>query len=112
MHPERTSASARPACPPPLLPPKTRPPQALAAAEAVSGAGGPRVALVLLLTAQLYSRTGRVTLAEGLYREAAKMVQLSPRSAGKRGVQGWAAAVWWRGGRARGGRTSRCSVSG
>ncbi|PSC73470.1 Kinesin light chain [Micractinium conductrix] len=54
---------------------------ALAAAEAVSGAGGPRVALVLLLTAQLYSRTGRVTLAEGLYREAAKMVQLSPRSA-------------------------------
>lgn len=53
-------------------------PQALAAAESVSGEGCPRVALVLLLTAQLYSRTGRVTLAEGLYREAAKMLQLRP----------------------------------
>lgn len=44
----------------------------------MSGEGCPRVALVLLLTAQLYSRTGRVTLAEGLYREAAKMLQLRP----------------------------------
>ncbi|KAI3426166.1 hypothetical protein D9Q98_008543 [Chlorella vulgaris] len=53
---------------------------ALSAAEAVSGAVCPRVALVLLLTAQTYSRTGRVTLAEGLYREAAKMLQLKPGS--------------------------------
>ena len=37
-----------------------------------------RVALVLLLTAHRDSRTGRVTLAEGLYREAAKMLQLAP----------------------------------
>ncbi|KAL4423065.1 hypothetical protein ABPG77_005870 [Micractinium sp. CCAP 211/92] len=51
---------------------------ALAAAEAVSGEQRLRVALVLLLTAHAYSRTGRVTLAEGLYREAAKMLQLSP----------------------------------
>lgn len=51
---------------------------ALAAAEAVSGEQCVRVALVLLLTAQAYSRTGRVTLAEGLYREAAKMLGLSP----------------------------------
>lgn len=54
---------------------------ALAAAEAVSGASCPRVAPVLLLTAYTYSRTGRVTLAEGLYREAAKMLQLGPGSA-------------------------------
>ena len=57
-------------------------PQALAAAEALSGASGPRIALVLLLTAHSYSRTGRVTLAEGLYREAAKMLQLRPEAAG------------------------------
>ena len=56
--------------------------QALAAAEALSGASGPRIALVLLLTAHSYSRTGRVTLAEGLYREAAKMLQLRPEAAG------------------------------
>jgi hypothetical protein len=56
--------------------------QALSAAEAVSRAMCPRVALVLLLTAQTYSRTGRVTLAEGLYREAAKMLQLKPGSEG------------------------------
>lgn len=47
-----------------------------------------RVALVLLLTAHLYSRTGRVTLAEGLYREATKLMQLSPGGAGGRGGGG------------------------
>ena len=42
--------------------------QALTAAEAVSGAKHIRVAPVLLLLADLYARTRRVTLAEGLYR--------------------------------------------
>ena len=55
--------------------------QALAAAEAVSGESSVRVALVLILTAHVYSRTGRVTLAEGLYREAAKMLHLSAGAA-------------------------------
>lgn len=70
---------------PPLL-------QALGAAEAVSGEGGARVALVLILTAHVYSRTGRVTLAEGLYREAAKLLQLSPGAepgARQQRRQGW-----------------------
>lgn len=62
-------------------------PQALAAAEAVSGSQRLRVALVLLLTAHAYSRTGRVTLSEGLYREAAKMLELSPGHTGGVGGQ-------------------------
>lgn len=41
---------------------------ALAAAEAVSGEGHPRVALVLLELGRLYARTARVSYAEGLYR--------------------------------------------
>ena len=52
------------------------------------------LALVLLLTAHAYSRTGRVTLAEGLYREAAKMLQLRPEAAGE---GGWLGS--WAGGR-------------
>ncbi|PRW44846.1 NEDD8-activating enzyme E1 catalytic subunit isoform B [Chlorella sorokiniana] len=54
---------------------------ALAAAESVAGESCARVAVVLLLTAHMYSRTGRVTLAEGLYREAAKMLSISPAGA-------------------------------
>ena len=80
----------------PYIPPHPTPthplhplPQALAAAEAVSGESCVRVALVLILTAHVYSRTGRVTLAEGLYREAAKMLQLSPGA--EPGEQ-----PWWR----------------
>lgn len=54
---------------------------ALAAAESISGESSARVALVLMLTAHLYSRTERVTMSEGLYRESCKMLQLSPRDA-------------------------------
>ena len=42
--------------------------QAVTAAEGVSGCKHVRVASVLLLLADLYARTRRVTLAEGLYR--------------------------------------------
>jgi hypothetical protein len=70
-------------------------PQALAAAEAVSGESSVRVALVLILTAHVYSRTGRVTLAEGLYREAAKMLHLSAGAApgGRRRRRCWKHAM-------------------
>lgn len=42
--------------------------QALAAAEGVSGDDHPRVALPLIMLGKLFSRTGRVQLAEGMYR--------------------------------------------
>jgi hypothetical protein len=42
------------------------------------------LAMSLLPLAEVYSRTGRVTLAEGLYREVAKLLELDP-SAGKMG---------------------------
>lgn len=49
---------------------------ALEAAEAVSGERHPRVVLPLLLTGEVFSRTRRVTYAEGLYRECAKLMAL------------------------------------
>lgn len=55
--------------------------EALTAAEALASAAGgthARVAIVLLPLAWIYSRTGRVTLAEGLYREISKILQLNP----------------------------------
>jgi hypothetical protein len=59
---------------------------ALAAAEALGGGAlpgpHPRVALVLTQLAGVFARTGRATLAEGLYREAAKALRLSPGGAG------------------------------
>lgn len=60
--------------------------QALEAAEALStGASlaGPhtRLAFVLLPLAGVYARTGRVTLAEGLYREVGKVLRMSPSAA-------------------------------
>lgn len=42
--------------------------QALTAAEGVSGDNHPRVALPLIMLGKLFSRTGRVQLAEGMYR--------------------------------------------
>ncbi len=42
--------------------------QALAAAEGISSDSHPRVALVLMLLGFAYSRSARVTLAEGLFR--------------------------------------------
>lgn len=62
--------------------------EALSGAEELSSAsntatseGGkphPRIAIVLLLLAHVYSRTGKVTLAEGLYREIMKILDLNP----------------------------------
>ncbi len=62
--------------------------EALSGAEEISSAsmtasslGGkphPRIAIVLLGLAHVYSRTGKVTLAEGLYREIAKILDLNP----------------------------------
>lgn len=49
---------------------------ALAGVEGIGG--GLRAIPVLMLIARLYSRTGRVTLAEGLYRECAKLLDLKP----------------------------------
>lgn len=49
--------------------------------KSASLAGGkphPRIAMVLLLLAHVYSRTGKVTLAEGLYREIVKILDLNP----------------------------------
>lgn len=57
---------------------------ALQAVEAMAQSSGdpknPSIAMVLLLLAEVYSRTGRVTLAEGLYRELSKMLSLSTDS--------------------------------
>ncbi|KAL6776872.1 hypothetical protein ACKKBF_B03815 [Auxenochlorella protothecoides x Auxenochlorella symbiontica] len=52
---------------------------ALSVVEGVSAGGHPRLAFPLALLAHVYSRTARVTLAEGLYREATKLLQLDPR---------------------------------
>ncbi|KAK9792244.1 hypothetical protein WJX73_005733 [Symbiochloris irregularis] len=77
--------------------------QALTAAEGVSGAKHVRVAPVLLLLAGLYARTKRVTLAEGLYRNAAKLLQMDPLKAvptemqgGKQPGRGFAVDLWTR----------------
>eukprot|EP00890_Picochlorum_soloecismus_P005815 jgi/Picsp_1/6234/NSC_03588-R1_hypothetical protein CHLNCDRAFT_51750 [Chlorella variabilis] len=57
---------------------------ALTAVESMVQCSGdpkhPSIAIVLLLLAEVYSRTGRVTLAEGLYRELSKMLSLSTDS--------------------------------
>ncbi|GAB4817145.1 hypothetical protein N2152v2_004191 [Parachlorella kessleri] len=55
--------------------------KALAAAEGISSDSHPRVALVLMLLGFAYSRSARVTLAEGLFRECSKMLQLTPTRA-------------------------------
>jgi tetratricopeptide (TPR) repeat protein len=47
-------------------------------ASSVGGKPHPRIAIVLLLLAHVYSRTGKVTLAEGLYREIVKILDLNP----------------------------------
>ncbi|KAL4520055.1 hypothetical protein Ndes2526B_g01398 [Nannochloris sp. 'desiccata'] len=47
-------------------------------ASSIGGKPHPRVAIVLLLLANVYSRTGKVTLAEGLYREIVKILDLNP----------------------------------
>ena len=53
--------------------------QALKLAEAVAGSERhPRLVPLLLLLATAYSRSARVTYAEGLYREAAKLAGLDP----------------------------------
>jgi hypothetical protein len=60
---------------------------ALAAAEGVSTDRHARLAAPLLLLGQVYSRTARVTFAEGLLREAAKLAGLEPARAE---AAGWA----------------------
>lgn len=47
---------------------------ALAAAEAAGGEAGPGLAPVLLLLGSGYARSARVMFAEGLLREAAKVL--------------------------------------
>ena len=47
-------------------------------ASSLGGKPHPRIACVLLLLAHVYSRTGKVTLAEGLYREIVKILDLNP----------------------------------
>lgn len=51
---------------------------ALKAAEAAHGERSPLLALLLALLGHTYSRSARVTFAEGLYREAAKLLHLDP----------------------------------
>ena len=53
--------------------------EALSALGSVSRDDHPRLALPLTLLAWVYSRTARVTLAEGLFREAGKLLQLDPQ---------------------------------
>lgn len=62
---------------------------AVSAAE--EAGGGTRLVPILLILATLYSRTGRVTLAEGLYRECCKLVGLSTAVLNESGAQGAAA---------------------
>jgi tetratricopeptide (TPR) repeat protein len=67
---------------------ETRLSEALSGAEELSSSGStasslggkphPRIAIVLLGLAHVYSRTGKVTLAEGLYREIGKILDLNP----------------------------------
>eukprot|EP00198_Chlamydomonas_reinhardtii_P002417 XP_001691753.1 predicted protein [Chlamydomonas reinhardtii] len=51
---------------------------ALKAAEASSGDRSPALAPLLTLLGYTYSRSARVTFAEGLFREAAKLLRLDP----------------------------------
>lgn len=64
--------------------------EALTAAEAVSGARHPRVGLVLLAIARVYARTRRISFAEGLYKEASKLlnVHVGPPGQAKPSSQG------------------------
>lgn len=58
--------------------------EALTTVEQLSGPAAAthiRVAIILLPLAFVYSRTGRVTLAEGLYREISKILRITPISA-------------------------------
>ena len=58
--------------------------EALSAVEQLSSphqATHIRIAFILLPLAFVYSRTGRVTLAEGLYREISKIMRITPSSA-------------------------------
>ncbi|KAK9829059.1 hypothetical protein WJX72_003679 [[Myrmecia] bisecta] len=55
--------------------------QGLTAAEAVGGENHPRLSMVLSLLATVFARTQRVTMAEGLYRNAAKLIKLDPSQA-------------------------------
>eukprot|EP00887_Chlorella_sp_A99_P004314 scaffold15.g4314.t1 len=52
--------------------------QAVAVCEELSGANTARISIPLLMLGKVYSRSGRVTLAEGLYRECSKMLGLDP----------------------------------
>lgn len=66
--------------PPPLPPPNTHTTHAHARTHvllaAAHGERSPVLCTPLLLLGWVYSRSGRVTLAEGLYREAAKMLKI------------------------------------
>ncbi|KXZ50853.1 hypothetical protein GPECTOR_14g105 [Gonium pectorale] len=52
--------------------------EALKAAEAAHGERSPALAPLLALLGYAYSRSARVTFAEGLFREAAKLLRLDP----------------------------------
>lgn len=77
---------------------------AVSAAE--EAGGGTRLAPILLLLATVYSRTGRVTLAEGLYRECCKLVGLSTVVLSESGI-----GMQGGGGGVRGGVSSSSSSS-
>lgn len=62
--------------------------RAVTAAEAVSGDRHPRVALPLLLTGEVFSRTRRVTYAEGLYRECTKLLHVDQQGRPKGAAHG------------------------
>ncbi|MEW5311215.1 MAG: hypothetical protein WDW38_002949 [Sanguina aurantia] len=57
---------------------ETRLAAALEAAEAAGSDAHPRLAPILTQLGWVYSRTARVTYAEGLFREAAKLMKLDP----------------------------------
>lgn len=54
--------------------------QALERAEGVSGAKHPRIIPTLIHLGEVYAHTQRVTLAEGLYRQAVGTINPSPAS--------------------------------
>ncbi|KAK9844083.1 hypothetical protein WJX81_004209 [Elliptochloris bilobata] len=56
--------------------------QALKLAEGISGAKHPRIAPLLTLLATVFARTARVTVAEGIFRTAAKVAGLEPFAPG------------------------------
>lgn len=77
--------------------------RALTAAEDVGTSTTPRVAGPLLVLGHVYSRTGRVTLAEGVLRSAASLLSASPSTTSSLGRPAscpahvsLAAAVCWR----------------